>query len=463
LENDYLITDAFSSALSQPNTVFVVWQTNTKGTQFAIDGINNNDRHGIFQGTFGGNNVAFHAGSTQSYAKDTPFEQAIITSALFNGANSEVWENGESKLTGDVGSHSLTGLTIGARQGNAFFFLDGDIAEIIIYDRALTVNERVKVESYLTEKYGFPFKWTGNASTVWNSEANWSPGGIPGTDANVLIPAGLDNYPVLNTERTVKSVTIEFESETITELTIDTGGDLSVTDAISLWGDIINSGTLNIPNNAFLIVKPGASLTSDGTLTVEIDGEFIIESDENNGSGSVIINNPGVDATVERWITGAQWHIVSPPVSGQDIQGFISNSTVAYNSANNYYALTHYDENRFDGSGGWAPYYTGSTGGNLGLGTGYLAGRTSDGKLMFSGGLAHSDVSISIDREAYGWNAIGNPFASAIGVRNGAGSTHNFLDLNKDELDVGFEALYIYDPDAPGVTELLTMCRLNRI
>jgi hypothetical protein len=154
-DNDYLLTGTFSSALSQPNTVFVVWQTNSTGTQFVIDGINKNDRHAIFQGTGGGNNVAFHAGSTLSYAKDTPFEQAIITSALFNGANSEVWENGEIKLTGDFGNHSLTGLTIGARQGNAFFFLDGDIAEIIIYDRALTFNERTDVEFYLSRKYGF--------------------------------------------------------------------------------------------------------------------------------------------------------------------------------------------------------------------------------------------------------------------------------------------------------------------
>ena len=301
--------------------------------------------------------------------------------------------------------------------------------------------------------------WTGlNGNPGWDDGANWKPEGVPTGREHVLIPGDAAKYPVLNSEKDVRSIIIQPGASLI----INSEGGLTAAHYIIAGGELTNSGTLRIPTagnitiepggaltieeGADLTVKPGGSLKSYGTLTNNngVDG-LLIESDENNGSGSVIINNPGVNATVQRWIKGAQWHIISSPVSGQLIQDFIPSSQISQNSGGAY-AMTHYYESRYGGSGGWAPYYTGSTEGYLGQGKGYLAGRSSDGELLFSGVLAHSDVDIEIFREAYGWNAVGNPFPSAIGVRDGANSTQNFLQVNTGKLDESYAALYIYDP-----------------
>lgn len=451
--DDYLLTDAFSSAISQPNTVFVVWKTNTTGTQFAIDGIASGSRHGIFQGTGGGNNVAFYAGSTQSYSKTTPFDAAIISSALFNGANSEVWENGESKLTQNLGSHNLTGITVGVRQGFSIGFLDGDIAEVLIYDRALTENERVQVELYLDGKYQVMDdwkEWTGSVTgseTDWDEADNWSPSGAPTSDNSVLIPSELDNYPTLNSTSEVKTIYIHSGAE----LTIGSSGDLTLNTSAILSDTLTNNGTLTISSGAFLTVKPEGFLdSSSGTLTNSAGVDKLLVESSSLETGSIFVNGT-VAATVQRYVSGSKWHIVSSPVTNQDIQDFIDDSNISYSSANSWYAMTNYNENRNSGeSGGWEDYYTSSTTGNMTQGEGYLTGRTGNGPLVFSGNLAYQTVSVDITRNANGWNALGNPFPSAIGVTSSASSTANFLDAYGNQLDPSYQALFIYDPAGSG-------------
>ncbi|MFO7922972.1 MAG: hypothetical protein R6U58_04700, partial [Bacteroidales bacterium] len=450
--NDYLETDAFSSALSQPNTVFVVWKTNSTGTQVVVDGIDNNHRHGIYQGTQGGDNVAFFAGSVQSYSRTTPIDP-IITSAIFNGTGSEIWENGESKATGDIGEHSLTGVTVGVRQGNSNYFLDGDVAEILVYDRALTENERVQVELYLDGKYQLMDdwkEWTGGATgseTDWDEADNWSPSGAPTSDNSVLIPSELDNYPTLNSTSEVKTIYIHSGAE----LTIGSSGDLTVNTSAILSDTLTNNGTLTISSGAFLTVKPEGFLdSSSGTLTNSAGVDKLLVESSSLETGSIFVNGT-VAATVQRYVSGNKWHIVSSPVTNQDIQDFIDDSNISYSSANSWYAMTNYNENRNPGeSGGWEDYYTGSTTGNMTQGEGYLAGRTGNGPLVFSGNLAYQTVSVGITRAAKGWNALGNPFPSAIGVTSSASSTANFLDAYGDQLDNSYQALFIYDPAGSG-------------
>lgn len=46
------------------------------------------------------------------------------------------------------------GIMIGGRTGTPALWLDGDIAEILIYDTALSDTDREAVEQYLGEKWG---------------------------------------------------------------------------------------------------------------------------------------------------------------------------------------------------------------------------------------------------------------------------------------------------------------------
>jgi hypothetical protein len=49
--------------------------------------------------------------------------------------------------------------------------------------------------------------WTGTTDTDWFNPANWS-NGAPGSTTTVTIPAGMPRYPVINTNTSVKSVSI---------------------------------------------------------------------------------------------------------------------------------------------------------------------------------------------------------------------------------------------------------------
>ncbi len=76
-----------------------------------------------------------------------------IGSCLFNGVSSELRINGGSTVSGDVGANNASGVTLGA-YGTVVDFAETDIAEIFIYDSALSTANRLSVERYLSSKYG---------------------------------------------------------------------------------------------------------------------------------------------------------------------------------------------------------------------------------------------------------------------------------------------------------------------
>ena len=98
-----------------------------------------------------GDELSAFAGNWLSSGTSDVFAHQLIT-VLFDGADSEILINGVSKATGNTGNRDMTRLFIGGRGDDADFF-DGDIAEVIIYDRRLATTERRQVEDYLLEKY----------------------------------------------------------------------------------------------------------------------------------------------------------------------------------------------------------------------------------------------------------------------------------------------------------------------
>ncbi|MGE3527031.1 MAG: hypothetical protein AB7I33_14000, partial [Gemmatimonadales bacterium] len=127
--------------------------------------------------------------------------------------------------------------------------------------------------------------WTGAVSTDWNTAGNWSPAGVPGTGADVLIPVSAANQPVLNNNVTLNNLTVE-NNALIT---------LGATDTITITGDATSSdpefgaggvsgGTVILegPANTVSGIFPALVVTGDYTVT----GFSLSTSLEINGTGA---------------------------------------------------------------------------------------------------------------------------------------------------------------------------------
>lgn len=82
-----------------------------------------------------------------------------ITAVTYNGASSSIFMNGADVGDGsvDLGSNALDGITLGtlrAGLGGGNYYLNGQIAEVIVYDSALSTGDRATVETYLSNKWG---------------------------------------------------------------------------------------------------------------------------------------------------------------------------------------------------------------------------------------------------------------------------------------------------------------------
>lgn len=83
-------------------------------------------------------------------------------------------------------------------------------------------------------------EWTGTVDTNWNDPLNWSKGTVPGEGWNVMIPAGVTNYPQV--AGTVACRNLKIESGAM--IIVPNGSILNV------YGYIENHGTLDIQDGA---------------------------------------------------------------------------------------------------------------------------------------------------------------------------------------------------------------------
>ena len=195
--------------------------------------------------------------------------------------------------------------------------------------------------------------------------------------------------------------------------------------------------TMTVSTTGALTVKSGAGLTTT-TFTVSSD-------DSNSGS---LINNGTItgNVTYNRYMTGSAWHLVSAPVTGQGVSGFISGSSISTSGGKS--GVGTYTES----NNSWSLYADPYAGGdNFTAGKGYEVMRSADGTVAFTGtcGAAVSDFAISRSAEGSnkGWNLVGNPFTSYINCNTNAGAT-NILSTNSAALDDNFEALYYWNGSA---------------
>jgi hypothetical protein len=234
------------------------------------------------------------------------------------------------------------------------------------------------------------FQTNGN----WSDNTNWSAG-LPGATTDVTIAANCN----IDGNYTVKDVTV-------------------------------NAGQQ-------VTIASGSTLTASGNL--------ILKSD-NAGTASLIGTTTAAGTTsAERYLTGNLWHVVSPIAAGS-INSFLTNSansiaTKDVSSVTNY-AMMDYNE----ATNLWKDYFTASTLGVLTSGQGYSLRRSADGVVTFSGTLFSGTKTVSLTKLGEGWNCIGNPYTSAIGMNSLATSTENFLTKNSGSLESSYACVYVWDP-----------------
>lgn len=148
--SNYMQTAAFT-ALAQPNTIFFVAQsTNNTAGQVFFDSVTAGHRH-YMDSPAGGGSFRMNAGSSASMGSGSAATMSYYT-CLFNGASSQLWQNGVSVGTGDVGSNDLAGITLGGNNGPGAA-LTGYMGDFILAAGNQTAS-RTAVEAILKAKWG---------------------------------------------------------------------------------------------------------------------------------------------------------------------------------------------------------------------------------------------------------------------------------------------------------------------
>lgn len=144
--NDSLLTTSF--ALSQPYTIFVVARRVGGGaTSFY-----HRPGTGAVLATFSGVFYIFAGTGLNGPAQDTKWH---IFHAEHSGASSVFRVDGVQSASGDAGSEAISqGLRFGAVGAGTSQFLNGDIAELLLYDGIASTAQRNTLLSYLDKKWG---------------------------------------------------------------------------------------------------------------------------------------------------------------------------------------------------------------------------------------------------------------------------------------------------------------------
>ncbi|MBN96614.1 MAG: hypothetical protein CMC56_01715, partial [Flavobacteriaceae bacterium] len=249
---------------------------------------------------------------------------------------------------GEIESSSIISYT-GAQQSSASDPYSVAMADLSAYKNAGYI--RIKIVGYLG---GVPaiddFKiedkgmWTGNIDTDWSNTSNWSDGVVPTSTENLTLNSGLSNYPI-----------ISGSNVTLADVNINSGASLTI------------AGTED------------SSLTAD--KIVASSGNIILNSTASSFSSLLINSYSRGNITYNRHAAVDRWYGISSPVSGQDIDTFISNEDLLVSTNNtSLVALADYNN---DGTQyttdptittGWWQYHQSaqSTSGNFTVGKGKI-------------------------------------------------------------------------------------------
>ncbi len=218
-------TSAFivtNTAASNPTYTGVFSIANTTGNNTDY---NSNSTACVFM-TGGSNEMAtYRNGFLGNYTNANALGSYHMFSSLFSStANTNYfYTEGANNSNGAFSSSNFgSGMyTIGSRWANALpsLYLNGQIAEVILFNTQVTTAQRNQVESYLATKYGFTLNQStatnyvaSDGAIFWNASSN-------GTYKNNIFGVGIDNISTLKQTQSVSVNTNQLSINSATGLT----------------------------------------------------------------------------------------------------------------------------------------------------------------------------------------------------------------------------------------------------
>lgn len=240
---------------------------------------------------------------------------------------------------------------------NGSWFLIGNTTTNEKYDPCV----KVYAESLLT--------WNGTVSDDWNTAANWSPASVPDASRHVVI-----------------------------------GGAVA-------FNPIINSGADAFARSVELL--PEANLTVSTGKTLTIGQNFTMRSDI-SGTASFISDDP-LKTTVESYIPGNAWHLISSPVSNTEAGMFTGKYLQKHTESTNAYTDIISTSEALTPAKGYALW-------------GDASGFTAQYNGLLNTGIQSAELTRSSTGDNSGWNLVGNPYPSSIDWDAAAGWTKTNLN-----------------------------------
>lgn len=163
-----------SGALTQPYTTVLVVQGDVDGASsgYYFDGDDSVNRVQLRDLS---DKLNMNAGISLTAAESIVSDYTYLL-IEFDGANSEMFRENNSILSGHAGNKVLDGLTLAAQYTGTAAYGNMTLAEFLIYDDRLTTDEKNDLTDYIETKYDLGLTITGDYSvSVSNSTVNpWS-------------------------------------------------------------------------------------------------------------------------------------------------------------------------------------------------------------------------------------------------------------------------------------------------
>lgn len=153
--NDRL-TNLTTSLTGTDMTMYVIFRrTSNTGREALLDLGSNPDRNAIFINEGGTDKYNYYLNGSFYNTTTTYFYTTYkMVSMTQSGTSLNMWVDGASGLSATTATRTATtGITIGD-DSTSGDWLQGDIAEVLIYDHSLTSDERHDMENYLAKKWG---------------------------------------------------------------------------------------------------------------------------------------------------------------------------------------------------------------------------------------------------------------------------------------------------------------------
>jgi hypothetical protein len=165
-----LRSNPLASSITGPTTCFVVARRNSdERATYILDGLTATNRRAFLADGSPRTLGIYSQHKLASYTPDIGLWQ--VFTVIYNGLWSQIFVDGfnAGPEYGYIGNLPFEGLTVGSHGLNGANRLDGDIAEILVYEGAVDDANRVIVEQSLFTKYGIGPQ-CGGAYTTYNAK-----------------------------------------------------------------------------------------------------------------------------------------------------------------------------------------------------------------------------------------------------------------------------------------------------